>query len=677
MSTLTASDGRHAGSRPAGSGLVLAADRSDGFRRARRHTRLVRLLRVGFPVLGLGLSIAYLGTLLHETGLTSGLAQLPMPRITAKDLTMHNPHYEGTTEDGGTYRVAAARARQDFKRTEIIELEEITGDLTDSKKVKTRLTAVSGTFDHKRSILVLNQKIDIASDDGLRANLTTATVKTKEGLITSTDPVSVGFPAGTVQSKQLTIRQKTSEASFLGDVVAKLKPPARPAAADGPTPAATPAATPAEKPLFSASDAPVDITSERLDIDDQKKTAVFTGNVRAMQADAQLQTPAMTVVYEGDVQSAAPGAAQKSETPASAAADAGKVKRIEAKGPFVMLRGTTDRVTGDVATFDVPAETALLEGNIVMTALPDRKVTAERVELDQKTDSAVLTGNVVVANGETILKGRRLALDRKNGRTSLTSPPMAGSGPGRIAAHFVQKKPDGKKAEPAPVKEPANPAGAVANFKTDPGAPLDIDADSLDVDDTKKVAIFRGDVEARQGEVKIRSAEIKAFYSGSARLADVSGDEAPTAAKPAAEAKDKPSTELTRIEAGNGVIVTTADNRKVTGDWATYDAKANTIVVGGDVELSQGSSVIRGTRLLIDMATGQSTIDTAPAKTVAEPAGGGWMTEAGGGGTKSSGGRPSAIFFPNELRNAQGGGKKENQPGSGWNSTTAPAKPAP
>jgi lipopolysaccharide transport protein LptA len=310
----------------------------------------------------------------------------------------------------------------------------------------------------------------------------------------------------------------------------------------------------------------------------------------------------------------------------------------------------------------------LLDGNIVMTAVPSRRVTADRVELDQKSDSAVLTGRVEVVNGETVLTGRRLYVDRKNGRTSLTAPPMSGSGPGRITAHFVQKSTGAKKPESAPTPT----AAGIAQFKTSPDAPLDIEADSLDVDDTARVAIFRGDVLTRQGEVTMRSAEIKGYYTGSARLADVGGG-------PAAEAA-APASELSRIDANGRVTVTTADGRKVTGDWAKYEAKANTITIGGEVELSQGTSVVRGKRLVIDMRTGKATIDTTSPKVVEKPADG-WSTEAAG---RSSGGRPSAIFFPDELRKAQGAaGKKkptEAPPApdaSGWNSQTTPPAPSP
>jgi lipopolysaccharide transport protein LptA len=303
-----------------------------------------------------------------------------------------------------------------------------------------------------------------------------------------------------------------------------------------------------------------------------------------------------------------------------------------------------------------------------MTSVPDRRVTADRVELDQKSDSAVLTGSVIVVSGETVLKGRRLEVNRTAGRTSLTAPPMAASGPGRITARFVQAKQETKKPE---ARETAGGSN-IAQFKTSPGAPLDVEADSLDVDDNARIAIFRGDVVTRQGEVTMRSQEIRASYTGSARLAD------PTGSGGAAGS----GSQLSRIDAMGDVAVTTEDGRKITGKTARYEAKSNSIVVSGDVELSQAGTVVRGNRLAIDMATGKATIDTSNPKALASD---GWSSELNG---RSTGGRPSAIFFPDELRKSQGaqGSKgsaaKEKSGGApsdagGWNSETVPSAPQP
>ncbi len=653
MASTTDLDRSQPGTRASGAGIVVGGDRSKHFKTARRHSFFVRGLRLALPLASVGVIGIYAQSLMGQSGFSSGLPPIPMPRITAHDLTMHNPHYEGFNKDGGTFAVAAKTAQRELGKGNVVKLNGITGEMIDANKSKTNLTAVRGTFDSTNSVLELFEKIDIDGDSGMRATLTRATVLTKDGIVTSKEPVLVEFAAGTIEAKEMSLRQKAKEVTFVNAVHARLKPP---------TPSATDVAEPAQQAqkLFGGSSEPVDIVASRLDINDGKKTAIFTGNVRASQAGAALQTPEMTVIYEGDAVAGAAGGAPPANA-ASQGTSGGKVQRILAKGPVVMTRGPLEQVTSQSADFDALNEAAVLAGNVVMSAGPERRATGDQVNFDQRADTALLTGTVIVTQGQNILKGRRLFVDRKSGRTQLNSP-----GGGRISAHFVQNA--ATKKAPADSSTAGNPTGVT--FKTNPGAPLDIEANQLDVNDGAKVATFTGDVRAKQGDFVMSSAELQAHYTGAANLADVGG----TGAAPAAAKSNEPSTELSKVRANTKVVMTSTDGRKVTGDWAEFDTKSNTAVVGGDVELHQGKSVVRGTRLLIDMTTGKSTIDTAPALTAAKPAGGGWVTEAGSEAqTKPNKGRPSAIFFRDEL---QKGLDKKKAPlagaPDGWTSETSP-----
>lgn len=642
--------------RAAGAGIVVGGDRSNHFKIARRHSILVRALRLVLPLASLAVIGVYGWSLMDKSGLSSGLPQISLPRITPSDLTMQNPHYEGFNKDGGTFAIAAKTAQRELGLANIVKLDGITGEMVDANKSKTNLVAVRGTFNYADKILELFDKIDIVSDNGMKAFLTRATVRADEGVVTSKEPVRVEFPMGSIQALELALRQKVKEVAFVGAVQTRLNPPA------------PDERTPAQKTqtLFGASHAPVEIASSRLDINDANKTAIFTGNVTASQAGASLQTPEMTVVYAGEAVAGATGGVKPVETQVRQPDTGGKVQRILAKGPVVMTRGPLERVTSQSADFDAENETAVLAGHVVMAAGPDRNATGDQVNLDQRADTVLLTGAVVVTQGLNVLKGRRLFVDRRAGRTQLNSP-----GGGRISAHFVQS---GVRAGQAAAADGDSGGAKGMTFKSNPNAPLDIDANQLDMNDAAKVATFTGDVSAKQGDFVMRAAELQAFYTGSANLADVGGP--PGSQAPATA--NGPGAELTKVKANTKVVMTSTDGRKVTGDWAEFDAKTNKAVVGGDVELHQGKSVVRGTRLLIDMTTGKTTIDTAPAQTVSKPAGGGWVTEAG---TESAGkpnsGRPSAIFFPNELKPSQDKKGPAARPAavedsSGWTSQTAP-----
>ncbi len=311
----------------------------------------------------------------------------------------------------------------------------------------------------------------------------------------------------------MTLRQKAREATFAGEVLAELT-----AAGREKRNARRRKPRTARHPQCSRpSNGPIIIESERLDLNDGSKTAIFVGDVRARQGDANLTSPELEVTYEGEGLMGPTGKAQAPDAAPGGASPAGKVKRIVAKKPVVMKRANGDIVTSDMADFDAPSQTAVLFGEVVMTSGTDRRATSEQVELNEATGAIVLTGNVAVRQGGNELHGGRLAIDRKRGSAQLTTPPEGSFGPGRIKARLVrdaEAKPPGKAA--ADDQKSAGPM----SFKTNPTAPIDLNADALDVDDQRKRAVFHGDVDATQDGFKIRCAELTAHYKGESGLVD-------------------------------------------------------------------------------------------------------------------------------------------------------------
>jgi LPS export ABC transporter protein LptC/lipopolysaccharide transport protein LptA len=596
-------------------GLVLAGDRAPRRRAALSHSRAVRWLKIGLPLTTLFISGLYGISILKTVGWGRGIPTLAIPQIVPDNLAMDNPHYEGFNKDGGHYWVKADKAQQDLKSLGLIKLSVISGELTDAKKQKTTLTAKRGTFDNKASVLELYDAIEIGGDAGMQAHLTRATVETKENIITSNEPVTVTMAAGTINANQMTARQKVKEYTFVDNVRTHLN-------------AREPSAQPEPKSsetgqLIGKSNAPVDIDSNRLDINDATKIAIFSGNVTAAQDGASMATPELEVSFEGG---ALPQAS--AGTPASGA----KVKRMIAKNPVTLKQANGDVVTSQAADFDPIAQRATLEGDVVMAQQPDKRATADKAEIDESANTILLTGDVLVTQGQNALKGRRLLFNRASNKMQMTAPGASGAY-GRINARF-QKAQTGA-AQPAKPPTQAEGIAFGASFKTDPSAPVVIDANRLDIDDAAKQAIFTGDVHAVQGEFVIHSADLTANYAGSAGLSGTGDAAKQTAAQ------------ITHIKARTNVEIISKDGQKATGDWADFDPKANIATLGGNVVLTQGKNVVRGTKLVIDMTTGETTIKTEAAVSTSAPA-----VAADGTATAatSNAARPSAVFYPGEMK---------------------------
>jgi lipopolysaccharide transport protein LptA/LPS export ABC transporter protein LptC len=645
--------------RVAGSGIALAGDRTQSRRKAERHSVLVKTLKYTLPLFGLSMTGIYALAVLRVTGWGAGIPELTLPTIVPENIAMENPHYDGFSKDGGRYWVTAKTARQDLKNLALIHLNDITGDFLDAQKAKTHLTAARGTFNNKANTLELFDSIDVAGDNGLKSHLTRANVQVKENIITSNEPVVVMMEAGTINSNQMTIRQKTKEYTFVDKVRTFLKGKDKDkekdkSASDPETGLATPKKQ--QQAAFGSSDDPIDIVSQRLDVDDVKKTALFTGNVKAVQGTASLATPEMLVAYEG---SAAPAS---SAQPAQQSASGSKLKHISAKEPVVLTQADGQTVTCRSAEFDAQTQKSVLEGDVIMAQVPDKRATGDRADLDQAANTVLLTGNVVVTQGPNILKGRRLFYNRATSQMQMTSP---GGGPAaRVFSHFQQTAAAAAPAAPAQPKTDAVQGFAMGgNFKTDPKAPVDIESDRLDLDDAKKEAVFNGDVHAAQGDFVIRASELIANYTGSAALNDSAS---------AAKGKQQEAAHLTRLRAKKNVVVTSKDGQNATGDTADFDTAANTVTLGGNVVMTQNKNVVRGTKLVIDMATGESVIRTEPTANAAT----GPMTSSTDGnqpGMIIKSGRPSAVFYPNMMKDAASAAKSAKKAVTGgWDPGTQP-----
>ncbi len=145
---------------------------------------------------------------------------------------------------------------------------------------------------------------------------------------------------------------------------------------------------------------------------------------------------------------------------------------------------------------------------------------------------------------------------------------------GATAAETPAKKPEA--AETAGTKKAAKPAA--------PPPPVNIEANEMEILDADKKAIFRGKVDAKRGDTTLKSDLLTVLY------AEVKQPDGTT------------KTDATDLDAkGNVTIVTPKET--ITGDWAKFNPQANTLVVGGNVKLVQGATVLTGPELHADLNT--------------------------------------------------------------------------
>ena len=135
------------------------------------------------------------------------------------------------------------------------------------------------------------------------------------------------------------------------------------------------------------SNAPIDVASDRIEVQDRSDRAIFAGNVVVRQASLTLATDRLTVAYSsaGGVQ----------------------IRRLDASGG-VVVRSPSETATGDFGIYDL-----------------DRKL-------------ITLIGAVKLSRRGSEVMGSRLVIDLDSGRAVIDGgPPGVGQNGGRVTGHFT------------------------------------------------------------------------------------------------------------------------------------------------------------------------------------------------------------------------------------------------
>lgn len=125
--------------------------------------------------------------------------------------------------------------------------------------------------------------------------------------------------------------------------------------------------------------------------------------------------------------------------------------------------------------------------------------------------------------------------------------------------------------------------GGLSAFGADTGLPVEISADSLQIDREAGTAQFSGNVVVGQGDLKLSAGSVAVTFSEESR-------------------------EIVRIRAEGGVTVVT-ETEAAEAQSADYALADGVLILSGDVLLSQDGSAIAADRMVIDLDTGTAQLE--------------------------------------------------------------------
>lgn len=130
---------------------------------------------------------------------------------------------------------------------------------------------------------------------------------------------------------------------------------------------------------------------------------------------------------------------------------------------------------------------------------------------------------------------------------------------------------------------PALAQTTFGGMQADTSAPVEVSADNLDVNQADGTALFTGNVVIGQGEMRLSADRVAVQYA--------SGDQQ----------------RIDSLTATGNVTLVSGEDAAEAAE-AVYHVAAGSVLLTGDVLLTQGGNVLAGERMTVDLATGAAQV---------------------------------------------------------------------
>lgn len=190
--------------------------RAKKFRRARRHSRVVRVLRWLLPVS----TIAGLGLFAGVGAITSAFPDISIGplQLQGTSLVMNSPRLTGFDRQRRPYEIVADRARQDIRTPKIVDLETVRIRMDLAANGWMRVTSQSGTYDGDAQTFRGVGTVRVTSSMGYELDLEEALVHIRERTLVSDKPVQARQRENRIDAERMRVSEGGEVIVFEGNV---------------------------------------------------------------------------------------------------------------------------------------------------------------------------------------------------------------------------------------------------------------------------------------------------------------------------------------------------------------------------------------------------------------------------------------------------------------------------
>jgi len=198
------------------------ADNQNSTLHSKKHTTLVRRMRLILPVLALCVIVVLI------TWKNEDAQVLPVPREqispeTVSQNELINPKFQSEDKDGQPYTITADKATQTAEDMNLLQLQKPVADVTLKSGGWISLSAKNGQYQQDNGKLALDGDIKIRHDSGYEMKTEKMNIDVKSQLITSDTPVTADGASGHISARGLRADGNSKILSFVGPVTLTLE----------------------------------------------------------------------------------------------------------------------------------------------------------------------------------------------------------------------------------------------------------------------------------------------------------------------------------------------------------------------------------------------------------------------------------------------------------------------
>ena len=172
-----------------------AAQRLAVYRRLEARNRVVAVLRIGVPALGvIALSLLMLQIYVSSTASRFGISQI---MVSPESVTVETPQYSGLLDDGTAYRVSASSAQAAIDATDRIGLSQAALTMVKPDGVTIEVEASDAVLDTAGQVVEIAGMAEVADSLGTSGILFDSVFDYETQHLTGRGPVSVDYADGT------------------------------------------------------------------------------------------------------------------------------------------------------------------------------------------------------------------------------------------------------------------------------------------------------------------------------------------------------------------------------------------------------------------------------------------------------------------------------------------------